>query len=572
MKKEKRIQVIIDGKKIVTSDGQTILKVAKDNGIEIPALCFHPDLEVKGSCRLCLVEIKGRKGLFTACSTPVEPGMEIITDSPEIQKARTINLELIFAQHCEECQDCILSFNCQLLNLARRYKIKITRFSDRKTGYPVYQFGPSHIFDSSKCIDCRNCVEVCEKQGIGFLEIKERGHLFQIVPSSSKNKDCIYCGQCLVHCPAGAFEAQGEFEEIEEPLKRKGKIVVFQFAPSIRVSIGEEFGLSYGEDLTGRLVSAIKKLGVNKVFDVSVGADFTTTEEAEELIERLKKREGFPMFTSCCPAWVRFVEFYHKELIPNLTTVRSPHIILGGLIKTFWAQKEHINPKDILVVSVMPCVAKKYEIEREELKVKGFKPVDYVLTTRELAYLFIRKKIDLRSLLPQTADSPLGFPTGAGVIYGATGGVMESALRTFFERLTKKRLLKIDFKEVRGTEGAREAKIQINSWLIKVAIVHGIGNAKEILKRLKENPKLYDFVEVMACPGGCVGGGGQPLPSDSIIKKERARGLYQIDSEKKMRIAHKNPVVEEVYQKFFTNKEIIHSVCHTKYSPKAKEN
>jgi NADH-quinone oxidoreductase subunit G/NADP-reducing hydrogenase subunit HndD len=570
MAKNKEIEIIINKKKINCLEGQTILEVAQQNDIDIPALCFHSDLDIKANCRMCLVEIKGKKGLFTSCSTKVEPAIEVITDSPKIRKARKINLELIFAQHSEECDDCIWNFNCQLLKLAEEYKVKITRFADRKTDYPVYQFGPALIFDSSKCIDCRNCVDICQKQGVNFLEIKERGHLFQVVPSQDEKKDCIYCGQCITHCPVGAFEAVGEFEDVEKPLQDKDKIVVFQFAPSIRTSIGEEFDLPYGSIITEQLVAGIKKLGVDKVFDTSVGADFTTTEEAGELIEKMEKGTT-PCFSSCCPSWVKFLEFNYPEFIPHLATTRSPQAILGGLIKTYWAKKENIDPKKITVVSIMPCVAKKYEIRRKELEIDEMKPVDYVLTTRELAYLFKKHKIDLAKISPQKPDDPLGIPSGAGVIYGASGGVVESALRTAYEKITKKELSKIEFKQVRGMEGIKKATIEINGQSVKIAVVSGIGNAKKVLEELKKNPKLYDAVEVMACFGGCIGGGGQPVPTDDKIRQERAESLYQIDDKKEVRLAHHNPIVKKVYQDFLTSQEIIEHICHTKYSPKKKE-
>ncbi|MBU1160403.1 [FeFe] hydrogenase, group A [Patescibacteria group bacterium] len=577
------MKIIINNKKIEAKKGQTILEVAQKNKIDIPSLCFHSDLDIKSNCRLCVVEIKGKDGLHTACSTMIEQGMKIITESKKIHKARKINLELIFAQHCEECNDCIWNFNCQLLKLAKKYNVEITRFTDRKKGYPVHQFGPSLIFDSSKCIDCRNCIDVCQKQGVGFLEIKERGHLFQVIPSQDKNKDCIYCGQCITHCPVGAFEAVGEFEDVEKPLQDKSKTVIFQFAPAIRTSIGEEFNLPHGSIVTEQLVAGIKKLGVDKVFDVSVAADFATVEEAKELIERLETNKNLPMFTSCCPSWVKFVEFYYPEFIPHLTSVRSPQIILGGLIKTFWAEKENIDPEKITVVSVMPCVAKKYEIQREELNMGGLKPVDYVLTTRELAYLFTKHKIDLKNIAPKKPDNPLGVPSGAGVIYGASGGVMESALRTAYEKITGQNLKKLEFQQVRGMDGIKKATVEfhpvkcetifakqklfhrVKGLLIKTAVVNGIGNAKKILEELKENPKAYDFVEVMACFGGCIGGGGQPVPTDSKIRKQRAKSLYQIDAGKKIRSAHENPVIKKVYENFLNSKKKIHSICHTKH-------
>ncbi len=570
----KKIQIIINNKRISCLEGQVILEVAQENKIDIPALCYHSDLEIKANCRMCLVEIKGKKGLYPSCSTKVEKGMEIITESPKIRRARKINLELIFAQHSEECNDCIWNFDCQLLKLAEKYKVKITRFADRKTKYPVYQFGPALIFDSSKCIDCRNCVDVCQQQGVGFLEIEERGHLFRVVPSKDKNKDCIYCGQCLVHCPSGAFEAVGEFEDVEKPLQEKDKTVVFQFAPSIRTSIGEEFDLPYGSIMTEQLVAGIKKLGVDKVFDTSVGADFTTTEEADELIDKIEKGTT-PCFSSCCPSWVKFIEFYYPEFIPYLATTRSPQVILGGLIKTYWAKNEKIEPKKITVVSIMPCVAKKYEIRKEELAVNGMRPVDYVLTTRELAYLFKKHKIDLAKISPQKPDDPLGIPSGAGVIYGASGGVVESVLRTAYDKLTPhqnkfgagqaKKSLRIEFKQVRGMEGMKKAVIKINGQSVKIAVINGIGNAKKVLEKLKKNPKLYDAIEVMACFGGCIGGGGQPVPTDGKIRQERAASLYQIDDQKEIRLAHHNPIVKKVYQEFLTSEKIIHHICHTKY-------
>jgi len=568
---KKKFQIIINGKKIQAFEGQTVFQVAKKHGIEIPAFCYHSDLEIKANCRICVVKIKGIKDLQTSCSTEVKPGMEIMTDTPRIRKARRINLELIFAQHFEECNDCVWESHCQLLKLAKKQRLKTNRFIDRKKDFPVYQFGDALIFDSSKCIDCYNCVEMCEKQGVGFLETKNRGVHLKIVPTKDKNKDCIYCGQCIVHCPAGAFEGVGEFEEIEKPFKQKGKLVVVQFAPSIRTSIGEEFNMPLGVPITEKLVAGIKKLGVEKVFDVSVGADFTTVEEAKELVKRLEGKGKLPMFTSCCPAWVKFVEFYFPEFIANLTSVRSPHIILGGLIKTFWAKKQGIDPKKIIVVSIMPCVAKKHEITRKELKINGLFPVDYVLTTRELAALLKKKKIDLKKISPRKIDTSLGFPSGAGIIYGATGGVMESALRTASEEITNKPLKKLEFKQVRGMDGVKKAKIKIKNNLLKLVVINGTGQAKKILKELKTNPLAYDYIEVMACPGGCVGGGGQPLPVNSEIREKRAKGLYKVDRRKNIRLAHQNPIVQKIYKEFLNKEEKIHTVCHTKYSQKKKQ-
>ena len=572
--KKGKIKISINGREIEAEEGWTILDVARENEIDIPALCQHPDLKIGASCRVCVVKIKGASGLKTACSTKIREGMEITTDSPDIQRARQTNLELIFAQHIEECHDCIWRYRCRLLELAKKYQVKIARFPDRKRKCPVYQFGPAFIFDSTKCIDCRNCADVCERQGIGFYEVEGRGAEIKIIPSEDERKECIYCGQCVVHCPAGAFEGVGEFEEIEKPLLEKGKVVVFQIAPAARVSLGEEFGLPYGEIVTEKLVGAVKKLGVNKVFDTSLGADVTTMEEAGELIERLERGDNLPIFTSCCPGWVRYAEFYHPEILPFLTTVRSPHVILGGLVKTYWAEKEGINPKNIVVVSVMPCIAKKYEITRPELEVDGLRPVDYVLTTRELAFLLKKKNIDLTTAEPGQFDDPLGAASGAGVIYGASGGVMEAALRTACAKITGQEMPPLELAEARGIKGLRRAEIKIGERTVKVVVASGISCAKKVLEELKANPRAYDYVEVMACPGGCIGGGGQPVPNDNEIKKQRAAGLYKIDvekgEEKETRLAHQNPTVKEIYRTYLTEKEKIRKICHTGYSQKKK--
>lgn len=559
----KNIEVIINGKKIKAVSGQTILEVAKENGIEIPELCNHPDLTVKANCRICAVGIEGMNGLQTACSTVVKDGMVINTESQEVKNARKVNLELIFSQHKEECADCVWRFNCQLLKLADKFDAKITRFKDRKTHYPTYKFGSSIIFDSSKCIDCRNCVEMCQKQQVNFLEVEKHGNFLDVIPTRDKKRDCIYCGQCLVHCPAGAFEGVGEFEEISAPLKDKSKTVVFQFAPSIRASIGEEFGMPAGSVVTGQLVSAIKKLGADYVFDVSVGADFTTVEEANELIERIQNKKNLPMFTSCCPAWVKYVEFNRPDLIPNLTSARSPQMMLGGIIKTYWAKKANIDPKNIVLISVMPCTAKKQEFLRPEMEIDGMKAIDYVFTTRELAYLLQKNKIDLVKMEPQEADNPLGDPSGAGVIYGTTGGVVESALRTTYKRITGQDLPKIEFKEVRGLAGVKKAKVKIKNITIKIGITNGMGNAVKLLDEIKKNPRAYDYIEVMACPGGCIGGGGQPMPTSPEIRKKRAEALYSIDKDKKMRMAHDNPVVCEFKKE--VSEEEAHKILHTHY-------
>ena len=554
----KKINIKINGRVIICDQGKTVMQVANDNGIELPNLCFHPDLSIKANCRVCVVEITGRKSLATSCSTLVEDGMEIKTDTERVKRSRNLNIELIFAEHIERCPTCIWRFNCKLLELADKYKIEITKFSDRKSKRKVYKFANAVEIDGTQCIDCRNCVDACGNlQKINYLELRGKGVNQEIAPANeaggfpfakrkSNKVDCIYCGQCAVHCPVGAAQEQTHWQMVEKALRDKSKVIVAQFAPSIRVSLGEEFGLKSGKIMPGRVVAALKQLGFNFVFDVNFAADITTMTEAEELLEKVKSGGPMPMFTSCCPAWVKYIEFYRPDLIPNLTTVRSPQIQSGGLIKTYWAEKMKINPKKIVVVSVMPCTSKKFEAGRPELKINGNLPIDYVITTRELAWLIKKNKIDFPGLKAAVADNPLGAGSGAAAIYGATGGVMESALRTAEYLLMTaqesvcsgekdKNKLKlcdsrIEFKAVRGQIGVKEAKIEMAGKKLRIAAVNGIGNIEPILKNIKN----YDYVEVMACPDGCIGGGGQPIPTTAAIRKTRLEALYKIDVKVKL--------------------------------------
>ncbi|MCK4554012.1 [FeFe] hydrogenase, group A [Candidatus Parcubacteria bacterium] len=564
---KKQIKIKINGQEISCSPDKNIYKVAKENGIFIPGLCGHPDFPAKANCRICVVEIIGRKDLATSCSTKVEDGMEIITDSDRVKRVRNLNIELIFAEHIEKCPTCIWRFNCPLLNFAERYKIEITRFKDRKSRRKIYKFANAVEIDGTQCIDCRNCIDACSLlQNINYLELKGKGYHQEVVPVKNKKIDCIYCGQCAVHCPVGAAQEQTHWEMVEKALKNKKKIVVAQFAPSIRVSIGEEFGLPYGKVVTGQVVSGLRELGFNYVFDVNFGADVTTMVEAEELLERVKNKGVMPMMTSCCPAWVKYVEFYHPELIPNLTTARSPHIHSAGIIKTYWAQQIKISPKNIFVVSVMPCTAKKFEASRKELKIKGLWPVDCVITTREFAWLIKKNNIDFANLKSAKSDNPLGEYSGAAAIYGGSGGVMESALRTaqFLACRGKKDKLcktRLEFKDVRGLDGIKEAVVSVAGKKVRVAVVNGIGNIEPVLKKLNK----YDYIEVMACPGGCIGGGGQPIPTTPETRQKRIEALYKIDKGKKIRKAHENKGVLEALEWLKGQGKLEHQVLHTKY-------
>lgn len=636
-----KIKFYINNKSYLANQNDSILDVALRENINIPHLCKHPDLSVKGNCRICLVEIEGL-GLTTSCHTDIKPGMKVKTLGPKIERARRTNLELIFSEHVEKCPTCIYQDNCTILKYARQYQLDITRFPDRKKKYPLWQFGSAIQFDSTKCIDCRNCVEACHNQACDFYEISERGIKTIVTPKGIPNEknslpnnvdllkndwqnfDCTYCGQCVVHCPVGAISGVPHWQKIEELLTNKQeKIIIAEIAPSIRVSIGEEFGLPPGQIVTGQLAASMKALGFDYCFDVNLGADFTTYEEAKELVRWLADNKPRPMFTSCCPAWVKFVEFYYPEFISHLTTSNSPHMCSGPIIKTYFANYLKKDPRDIVVVSIMPCTAKKQEIslkkhridlgwclerldlkniaqicpDRTHLQGTTVPSVDYVLTTREYAHLLHRHKINLPKLKNTNLDLPLGIYSGAGAIYGASGGVMESALRSadyFFrvldetgsldavvkgenyelknKRFSKLQRSRIEFNEVRGQAGIKSATVSVAGRKLKVAVANGLGNAKKILEDLKKGQVVYDYVEVMACPGGCIGGGGQPIPTNSKIRAKRAAALYEIDKNLPIRTAHENPSVLDVYQKYFKgDEELIEHVLHSKFKNKKRE-
>ena len=558
------MQLKIDGKTISAASGQTILEVARQNGIRIPALCYHPDLDVKANCRICVVEIKGYDKLMTACSTLVRPGMEIATKSPLVKRARKTNLELILAGHTKKCASCLSFYDCELLRLIEEYKIPSDRLSNRKAKRKIYRFGNAVEIDGEQCIDCANCVEACDRQGISHLRIAGAGADQEVVPTHDKESACIYCGQCALHCPAASAQEQNICPAVEAALGNKHKIMIAQFAPAVRVSLGEEFGLPYGANCEGQIYAALKRLGFNYVIDINFGADITTMVEAVELVERLKdKKKIGPMFTSCCPAWVAYVENYHPELIPNLTTARSPHIHSAGALKTYFARKRGIAPKNIQVVSIVPCTAKKYEAARPELTLNGRPLVDYVLTTRELAYLIKKNKIDFKKITPSTGDRLFNSGSGAAAIYGATGGVMESALRTAAVLACPESQTcnnRLEFKDVRGLAGVKEAIVDLAGKKLRVGVVNGLGNFKKILPKLKN----YHYIEVMACPGGCLGGGGQPLPTTDEIRKKRLAGLYAIDKSRAVRRAHENKAMIEYYEWAKAN-NLSAKVLHTKF-------
>jgi iron-only hydrogenase group A len=567
----KKITVQINNKEYSVQPNESILQIAIKNNIDIPHFCYHEDLPVGASCRTCLVEVAKTGKVVTSCTLKAEDGLVVHTNSPKVKKLRLKNLELLLAGHQKNCAKCKAKLSCRVAEEITKYGVSTTRYKRPKIKEKPFKMCQAAELDPQLCISCNKCVEICQKIGVGFLELAGKNIQTHATYSRDPKIDCIYCGQCTVHCPVGAAREQSEIEPVEKALKDKKKIVIAQMAPSVRASLGEEFGLPVGTDLTGQIYTAFRKLGFDKVFDVNMGADITTIVEAEELIERITKNENLPMFTSCCPAWVKFVEFYHPEMIDNLTTSRSPQIHSGGAYKTWWAEKECIDPKNIVVVSFMPCTSKKYEAHNEKFNINGLPPVDHVLTTREFAVLLKKNNIDLPKLEPSEVD-PQGAFSGAAAIYGASGGVMESALRTACYKLTGSELKKVEFKAVRGMEGIKKAKIMIGKKTLNVAVVSTAVNAEIIIQEIQKNKNAYDYIEVMACPGGCIGGGGQPIPTTLEIVKKRSGALYKIDTEKKIRKAHLNPVVKDFFDNYVEKlpRDEQKKILYTHYSRKNK--
>lgn len=564
------INITINNKRQRVEAGEKLLSIFNQLKIKVPTFCYHSDLPVHATCRLCVVEILGSSRLAPSCATAVQAGMKILTHSPKVIRARRLILEYIMGEHYEQCETCYYQGECRLWQYLREYRADPDRFSERKQRRPVYSLADTVYYDTKKCIECRNCIDVCQKQGIGFVTIERKGYRTIIKPHKNPKNDCIYCGQCINHCPVGAIFERQEIKQVQAALADPKKYVVGDIAPSVRVSLGEEFGLPPGKIVTGQIVAALRRLGFEKVFDVNNGADFTTYEEAQELAKRIKAGGPFPLFTTCCPAWFKYVEQKYPEFIPYCTTAKSPMMMSGTIIKEYFARKNKIPHNQMVVVSIMPCTAKKFEIKRPELRVNGRPVVDYVLTTRELALLLKAQALDLRQMPEEDFDNPLGESTGAAAIYGVSGGVMESALRSAYYFITKKNLPSVDFKSLRGSiAGVKKATVKMRGLELKLAVVNGLGNAGIILEELKRDPQAYHYVEVMTCPGGCIAGGGQPIPINDEIRAKRAQALYQIDANKKIRLAHRNPSLLRIYKEFFgQHPELKHKLLHTHYSPR----
>lgn len=573
------VNIKINNIPVTVDDNSTILEAAKKLNIDIPTLCYLKDINENASCRMCIVEVTGVRNLLTACTTKVTENMEIFTETEKVIDARKQNLELILSTHNKDCDNCYRNHKCKLQYLFDKYNVTEDKYNAEKRVSDIDDSSLYLVRDNSKCILCNRCVSVCKNiQDIAVIGKNRRGintHIGCAFEKDIKDVPCVACGQCVLVCPTGALAEKNDIDIVLKALDNKDIHVIVGTAPSIRATLGEEFGLPFGTNVKGKLVTSLKKLGFEKVFDVNFGADLTIIEEVNELIDRLKENKNIPMFTSCSPGWIKYVEHYHPDMINNLSSCKSPQQMLGAIIKTYYAEKNNIDPKNIFFVTIMPCIAKKFERNREYQNASGYPDVDAVLTTRELARLIKLKNIDFNNLEDTEYDSPLG--DGASVIFGSSGGVMEAALRTCVERLTNKPLDDINFTAVRGLKGVKEASYTINGEEVRVAVVSGIKNAKQMLNKIKNKEVDYYFIEFMTCPGGCINGGGQPLINFSKydwdeVKKLRMQCIFDEDKSLPIRKAHENKGIIELYNSYLNRpgSEKAEQILHTKYHKRNK--
>ncbi len=584
---KKEITLQIDRHTVRVPEGTMILEAARQVGINIPTLC-HINLEgtciksTPASCRICVVEVEGRKNLAPACATRCTDGMVVKTSTLRVMNARKVIAELILSDHPNDCLTCPKSGNCELQALALRFNVREMPYSGGELSLRKKEVTSSIVRNMDKCIFCRRCESVCnDVQTVGALGAVRRGFNTTIAPAFDKKmseSECTYCGQCVAVCPVGALTERDHTNRLLEDLENPDKVVLVQTAPAVRVALGESFGMEPGSIVTGKMVSALRELGFDYVFDTDFAADLTIMEEGAEVLDRLSrfldgdKSVALPILTSCCPAWVNFFEHYFPDMLNIPSTARSPQQMFGSIAKSYWAEKMKIPREKLVVVSIMPCLAKKYECDREEFKVDGNPDVDYSISTRELATLIKRANIDFASLPDSDFDMPLGASTGAGVIFGTTGGVMEAALRSVYEIYTGKTLEKIDFESVRGMEGFRKASVDLGGFELKVGIAHGLGNARKLLEEIRQQRCEYHVIEIMACPGGCIGGGGQPLHhGHSNVLRARAEALYREDSGKEIRKSHENPYIQQLYEEYLGKplSEKAHHLLHTHYFNKS---
>ena len=566
----KKVSISIDGKSITTTEWKNILQVALENDIYIPHFCYHEDQDIKWNCRICLVEDEKTKKIVPSCTIKAENGLCVLTNSKTIKSLRLTNLELLLSNHKENCPHCKKNLYCKTWDLMKKYKISWDKYPKKKLSSKLIKLDHAIELDQNMCINCRNCEEICEKIWINYLCSEWKWYEAKMWITKDENINCITCGQCTTVCPVGAIREQCQIEQVEKVLKSKNKILIAQCAPSVRVSIWDEFWFEHGTNIEWKIFTALRTLWFDKIFDVNMWADITTIVEAEELVERLKDDKNLPMFTSCCPAWVKYVEHFHPEIIPNLTTARSPHIHSGWAYKTWWAEKEKINPKNIIVVSIMPCTAKKQEMSLEKFNINWVKPVDYVLTAREFNLLLKKNNIDLKKLKDSKLDLQWNY-SWAWAIYWASWGVMESALRTAYKYLTWENLKNFNLKEVRWIEWIKKADIKIWKKIVKVWIVSTPKNAKELINIIKKDPKAFDYIEVMACPWWCIWGWWQPIPTTNEIIIKRKDSLYNMDNKTNLRTAHDNPVIQDFEQYLAKcDKSLKHSILHTSFINRKK--